>query len=365
MEFFAATCCRALPIAVSSWLEIGLPISAGLAAVALIGYLFGNRTRTKTAPDVDQRRQQELDRAARIAWQLEFIATELRDSLVAHHAQLGTFKRHLSEAQTAGHDKAWDRLCSEAETMLGPTMQLAHQLSNAYDQIRQQSDALETFTQGRTDPLTGVGNSRALEQQLNVLLSGAHRGNAAFCVALLSLNRDTSTPEGRSKTSALPLLPKLASVIRTCMRDSDFVARYSDDEFVVVMPQTALAGALVFAHRVRKRVAEELAASVCCGLTEVQENDESRVLLSRADSALYSAKAAGPNRLFVHDGTHIREDHTAPAVALEESTPATPAATTPEPVAPRSEKAARPALGGVLTVEVAAMPNPLASDASL
>ena len=50
--------------------------------------------------------------------------------------------------------------------MLGPTMQLAHQLSHAYDQIRQQSDALETFTQGRTDPLTGVGNGRALEQQL-------------------------------------------------------------------------------------------------------------------------------------------------------------------------------------------------------
>ncbi len=82
--------------------------------------------------------------------------------------------------------------------MLGPTMQLAHQLSLAYDEIRQQSDALETFTQGRTDPLTGVGNGRALEQQLQVLLSGAYRGNPAFAVALLSLDRDSSTPDGRS-----------------------------------------------------------------------------------------------------------------------------------------------------------------------
>ena len=65
--------------------------------------------------------------------------------------------------------------------MLGPTMQLAHQLSHAYDQIRQQSDALETFTQGRTDPLTGVGNGRALEQQLQVLLAAAARGNAGVC----------------------------------------------------------------------------------------------------------------------------------------------------------------------------------------
>ena len=35
-------------------------------------------------------------------------------------------------------------------------------------------------------------------------------------------------------------------------------------------------------------------------------------LLARADSALYSAKAAGPNRLFVHTGTHIREHHAGP-----------------------------------------------------
>jgi diguanylate cyclase len=194
--------------------------------------------------------------------------------------------------------------------MLGPTMQLAHQLSNAYDQIRQQSDALETFTQGRTDPLTGVGNGRALEQQLRVLLSGAYRGNAAFAVAHLSLDRDGSTVEGRSLASVLPMLPKLAAVIRTCMRDSDFVARYGDDEFVVVMPQTTLTGARVFANRVRSRVAEELSASVCCGLTEMQTNDDERVLLARADSALYSAKAAGPNRLFVHNGSQIREDQT-------------------------------------------------------
>jgi diguanylate cyclase len=295
-------------LAIANSLEIGLPVTFGLAAVALIGYLFGNRTSASRAVQFNERRQQELDRAARIAWQLETIATRLRHDLVTHHSQLATFKRRLRHAQDEGHDKAWEQLCSEAENMLGPTMQLAHQLSRAYDEIRQQSDALETFTQGRTDPLTGVGNGRALEQQLRVLLSGAFRGNPAFAVALLNLDYEGSTAGSRSLADILPLLPKLAAVIRTCMRDSDFVARYGDDEFVVVMPQTSLAGARVFAHRVRKRVAEELEATVCCGLTEVQPGDDSRVLLARADSALYSAKAAGVNRLFVHTGSHIRED---------------------------------------------------------
>ena len=39
----------------------------------------------------------------------------------------------------------------------------------------------------------------------------------------------------------------------------------------------------------------------------MQAGDDSRSLFARADSALYSAKAAGPNRLFVHTGTQIRE----------------------------------------------------------
>jgi diguanylate cyclase (GGDEF)-like protein len=301
--------------AILNSVEIGLPVTFALASIALIGYLFGNRTRAITA-EFDERRQQELDRAARIAWELETIAARLRQDLVTHHSQLATFKRQLHLAQKEGHDQAWEQLCSEAEAMLGPTMQLAHQLSRAYDEIRQQSDALETFTQGRTDPLTGVGNARALEQQLGVLLSNAYRGSPAFCVALLNLGREGSAVGGGSIADIRPVLPKLAGIIRTCMRDSDFVARFGDDEFVVVMPQTIIAGARVFAHRVRKRVTEEMSATICCGLTEVQPGDDSRVLLGRADSALYSAKAAGVNRLFIHAGSHIRED-------LDSSPPAT------------------------------------------
>src|SRR5262245_26145821 len=231
METIAVHAFFAFPLAVVHSLEIGLPVTAGLSAVALIGYLFGNRTRSKMVAEIDGRRQQELDRAARIAWQLETIASGLRQDLVTHHTQLASFKRQLKQTRDEGHDKAWEKLCHEAEAMLGPTMQLAHQLSNAYDQIRQQSEALETFTQGRTDPLTGVGNGRALEQQLRVLLNGAYRGNPTFSVALVSLDRDGSTLEGRSMAAMLPLLPKLASIIRSCMRESDFVARYGDDEF--------------------------------------------------------------------------------------------------------------------------------------
>jgi GGDEF domain-containing protein len=175
-----------LLLGLSTGAQFGLPVTVALAAVALIGYLFGQRTRTAMNATLDQRRQQELERAARIAWQLEMVADSLRRDLVAHHSQLSAFKRRLRQVKEAVNDSAWEQLCAEAEAMLGPTMQLAHQLSHAYDQIRQQSDALETFTQGRTDPLTGVGNGRALEQQLRVLLGATARGNTDFAIALVT-----------------------------------------------------------------------------------------------------------------------------------------------------------------------------------
>jgi len=301
--------------ALSNVTLIGLPVSAALGAVALIGYLFGQRTRSNAVATLDERRQHELDRAVRTARQLETIAETLRRDLLAHHAQVAAFKRRLHQVRQEGSEKAWDCLCNEAEAMLGPTMRLAHQLSHAYDQIRQQSDALETFTRGRTDPLTGVGNGRALEQQLSVLLTATARGSCDFAVALVSPDRDGTTVEGRSLAGVLSVLPRLASVIRTCMRDTDFVARYGDDEFVVVMPQTSLAGARVFSDRLRRRVTEELHASICCGLTEAATGDDARSLLARADSALYSAKAVGSNRAFIHTGTHIREHQTPPSFA--------------------------------------------------
>src|SRR3990172_5642713 len=93
--------------ALSNATQIGLPVSMALAAVALIGYLFGQRTRTTAAATIDDRRQQELDRAVRTARQLESIAETLRRDLVTHLAKVAAFKRRLRQAQQEGDDKAW------------------------------------------------------------------------------------------------------------------------------------------------------------------------------------------------------------------------------------------------------------------
>lgn len=294
-------------------IELGLPVTAALAAITLIGYLFGRRTRQADQAENNARRLQELERASGIAHQLENIADALRQDLASHHSRLAKFRKRLGDAQECRDEQAWKQLCAEAESMLSPTMQLAEQLSLAYDSIRQQSDALETFAEARTDRLTGVGNARALEAKLEVLIAAAKRNVAGFSIALVSLDRDYLTNGHELASQGTSRLPEFAKLIQSCMRDNDYVARYGDDEFVVVMPQTSLAGACVFAERLLGRVIDAMGRTASCGLAEFKEGDDSRLLLGRADSAYYSAKAAGGNRQFAHSGTQIRE-HRSPSL---------------------------------------------------
>ncbi len=295
----------------SPGVDVGLPATVALAAVALIGYLFGQRTSRSEQASEHAQREQELARASGIAHHLENIAETLRQDLASHHGRLARFRQRLGEAQSTRDDRAWHELCSEAELMLAPTMQLAQQLSLAYDSIRQQSDALETFSQARTDPVTGVGNGRALEEKLGVLLTAACRGGADFSIALVSIDRDSIATAGDGERSERARLPELAQLIQSCMRDRDFVARYGGDEFVVIMPQTKIASACIFGERLRKLVTERTSVSVSCGIAQYQEGDDQDSLLGRADSAFYSAKASGRNRQFIHTGGQIREHRSA------------------------------------------------------
>lgn len=264
---------------------VGLPETVALAAVALIGYLFG---RSQTSQPVAQDRPEEFMRAAEIAHQLESIADLLRRDLAAHHNQIEQFKRGIEQASTADQEKNWKALSDQAELILAPTLRLVGQVASAYDQIRQQSKALSNFTGGRTDNLTGLCNSRALHELLEMELGGNQATRGDFSIAVVSLSIDKAV----SHEARQEQIVRAAEQIQTELRDNDLVARYGVEEFVIVMPSTRLFGASVFGRRLRKNLAEKSDLIANSGLTQSMPGDTPKSLLSRADSALYSAKKA-------------------------------------------------------------------------
>ena len=275
-----------------------------LAAVALIGYLFGHRTRKQPEEIADDKLDIELSKAVQVAKELHQVAQGIRQDVAAHQSSIANFKTRVSQLKSKADVDGWQVLCGEAEALLVPTMKLATNLSLAYDQLRKQSNQLMNFAGSRSDPLTGVHNRRAMEEQLEVLFSLHVQNDSRFSLALFSAECSVEGEASQAETDEL--LRDFAELLENCARDTDFVARYSPDEFVVLMPQTTLAGATVFSNRFMRRADAELNCIAGCGLVEILPEESPEKLLSRADSALYSARANGVSCLFLHNGKTIR-----------------------------------------------------------
>jgi diguanylate cyclase (GGDEF)-like protein len=281
-----------------------IPTPVAFALIAVIGYFIGRRTRRHAQLETDQARR-ELKRAKAVASELETIAEAVRKNLATHHSSINHFKDRVRDLSGQQKETAWQELCKEAEEMLKPTLRLAAQIAHAYDEIRQQSNHLMTFTEIRTDPLTRVSNRRALDETLETMFALLNRYEQRFVVVILDIDHFKKVNDAQGHLQGDRTLQNVARVIDETVRDTDMVARYGGEEFVVVMPHTDANGACVFADRVRSKIASMLDVTISGGVAVALDGDSPQSLLTRADAALYSAKAAGRNRIFQHTGVDI------------------------------------------------------------
>lgn len=299
-----------------------LPTPVALAAVAVIGYLVGCRRKSSPA-EVEAASRREMKRAQSVAKDLEQIAREVRKSLARHHASVAKFKGRVSNLGDDHSETAWKELCKEAEEILGPTIQLATQLAQAYDQIRQQSNQLMTFTEVRTDQLTGVSNRRAMDDTLKAWVAMKNRYELTFSIVIFDIDHFKKINDERGHLAGDQVLQSVARLLDDAARETDIVTRYGGEEFVILMPQTGLEGACIFSDRVRKMIEAKLPVTISGGIAAAEHSETPDRLLERADAALYHAKSAGRNRISFHTGDDVE-----PATTLLKGDEAIPEAAT-------------------------------------
>lgn len=286
-----------------------LPYTVALAAVATLGYLIGRRR--PSAEDIQlYRTQAEVERAKSVALELEKISSAVRRNLSRHHASVARFKERVGELTSGQDAESWQRLCAEADEFLKPTLRLANEIAQAYDELRQQSTHLMALTEARTDALTCVRNRRAMDEVLQGLVAMKNRYDQEFSLAILDLDYFKKVNDEQGHLAGDQILRTFANVLSDAVRETDVVARYGGEEFVVLMPRTALENAATFSERLRGMIERSELSPACritvsIGVAAIHKGEESQDVLQRADEALYHAKAAGRNRVFLHDGTHI------------------------------------------------------------
>jgi two-component system cell cycle response regulator len=159
-----------------------------------------------------------------------------------------------------------------------------------------------------TDQLTGLHNRRYMTGQLDALVKRASHGGDAVACLLIDIDHFKKINDGYGHDVGDEVLREFAVRLASNVRAIDLPCRYGGEEFVTIMPGTALDDAERIAERIRRYVSgspfrvaqgsELLTVTISIGVAVLSGGDDtSEALLKRADEALYRAKRAGRNRV--------------------------------------------------------------------
>ena len=159
-----------------------------------------------------------------------------------------------------------------------------------------------------TDPLTKTLNRRALGERLAAEMERVRRYSTTMSLLLIALDHFKQINDTHGHLAGDDVLIEVAAVLQRVVRAVDVVARYGGEEFVVVLPETAGAGAEAFAERLRELIESQafvasrgraIRLTTSIGVSSFPDFGVESVedLLTKADQALYRAKSEGRNRV--------------------------------------------------------------------
>jgi two-component system cell cycle response regulator len=157
------------------------------------------------------------------------------------------------------------------------------------------------------DPLTGLNNRRYLETHLAALLDNASGRGRPLSLMILDIDHFKTVNDTFGHSAGDEVLKAVALRSRRVIRAADLMCRFGGEEFVVVMPDTALDTALKIAERVRIAIESDpfaieggkstIKVTVSIGLADRGRDANPDLLIKRADRALYRSKHGGRNRV--------------------------------------------------------------------
>jgi diguanylate cyclase (GGDEF)-like protein len=161
--------------------------------------------------------------------------------------------------------------------------------------------AKELAALATTDDLTGVGNRRAFDTRLEAECLHAFHYGAPFALILLDVDHFKSLNDQHGHPAGDGTLKTMGRLLSSASRKTDYVARFSGEEFAVILVSTDMAGAKEAAERFRKKIeAEPWPYRAVTASIGIASGGSSRViaaeLIRQADEALCFSKQHGRNQ---------------------------------------------------------------------
>ena len=185
----------------------------------------------------------------------------------------------------------------------GVVLRLRARLSEA---LRKLHDlGLEANERASRDTLTGVYHHRHLMDALEREIARAERVGKPLSIARVDLDWLGSVNEAHGSAAGDIALKRFTEAAAGALRDVDIFGRYGGKEFLALMPDTDLKGAVIAAERIRAAVNREPLPEVrgrrhlscTLGVAEHRKGENTRLVIGRAEASLNYAKAAGRDRV--------------------------------------------------------------------
>ncbi len=233
---------------------------------------------------------QQMHRRVATGNDLDLLRKQIGDSVdtIRQHVQshiLGERKRHAKTEQLENNLKQ-------------RTEQQEQELRQVRKQLR------EAHRRATLDSLTGIPNRMAYDERLAEEYKRWKRYNNFLVLMVWDIDDFKQVNDRFGHQAGDKTLRIIAQILKSRIRETDFIARYGGEEIVTLLIGSPVEDALKVAEEMRVAVeasafhtgGKRVGITVSCGISEYRSGDTPESVFKRADKALYRAKAEGKNR---------------------------------------------------------------------
>lgn len=201
------------------------------------------------------------------------------------------------------------RLLKETRRMQDMNRRLEAQLEHSRDDISVlQRDLDEVRKESMLDPLTKLPNRKCFDEQLRSDIADSEQNHKTLCLLVLDIDRFKAFNDTYGHLTGDQVLRLVGQVLKANLKGRDMPARFGGEEFVTILPETELNGAIMIADAIRRAVqAKELLKrstneklgriTLSVGVAQWRPGETPAQLIERADKCLYAAKSGGRNQV--------------------------------------------------------------------
>jgi len=167
-----------------------------------------------------------------------------------------------------------------------------------------QAETKRIYEDSIRDHLTKLFNRKKFDEILLQEIKFSQSNNIPLSMILLDIDNFKNTNDTFGHDMGDDVLMAFATIIKKYIRDSDIVARWGGEEFVMLLPKSTKENAFIRSEQIRIEIQNydfETVGKITCsfGISQIEENDNPNSLFNKADKALYHSKHNGKNMVTI------------------------------------------------------------------